>query len=493
MGRGGSRVDGARVWAAVKRFILALGAAGVLALVRLIVRHRRTAHAFLANNPQVHPKNFRDTLLGELPTILKNYHRIYDLKLERAQSHGRNNALLTAFWDGRLIVSSSDPRVVKHILVDNVNNYIKSAVLIRVLKPLLGRGIFIANHGPHADDKGATWMYQRKTASKIFTRNVFQHIMADTFEANARKVCRLLEEVGGARPVDMQTIFFKYTMDSIGLIGFGVDLKTLDVEQTLGFTDAFDRAQKISAKRFLLPLAMTPLGPWLYESERELAACIRTMDHFCYKVIGERLRDAEVGNKRDILSNFINSMREAGDLPAQPEPDGAKVSDSVVFLRDVVMSFFIAGRDTTACTLSFTFLLLATHPEVQVKLFEELAQHMPDGAPPPTVTEFKQGFPYLHAVVQECLRLFPPVPTDGKEAVQRDVLPDGTVIEAGTAVNYEPCKSEEERRAGPVFQEQPHSIARTAQHSTRRDAPLTTACFDRSRRCHGPLGAHLGP
>lgn len=100
------------------------------------------------------------------------------------------------------------------------------------------------------------------------------------------------------------------------------------------------------------------------------------------------------------------------------------------------MSFFIAGRDTTACTLSFTFLLLAQHPEMQSKLQKEVASKLGGKKSYATVEEVSD-MPYLNGVIMESLRLFPPVPLDGKQAAEDDVLPNGAKIFAGTKIVYE--------------------------------------------------------
>lgn len=78
------------------------------------------------------------------------------------------------------------------------------------------------------------------------------------------------------------------------------------------------------------------------------------------------------------------------------------------------MSFFLAGRDTTASTLSFAFMLLAQHPEAQSKLQTEVTEKLGSQGAFPTVQDLAD-MPYLTGVIMETLRLFPPVPVDGKQ------------------------------------------------------------------------------
>merc|ERR1712203_964768 len=111
---------------------------------------------------------------------------------------------------------------------------------------------------------------------------------------------------------------------------------------------------------------------------------------------------------------------------------------STTFLRDVVLNFVIAGRDTTACTLSWMFYILATQPEIQEKLHEEIQRKCPRGMIPTFKQLSASEMPYLHGVLYETFRLYPPVPYDGKVADRDDVLPDGTRVPAGVELAFMP-------------------------------------------------------
>jgi len=119
-------------------------------------------------------------------------------------------------------------------------------------------------------------------------------------------------------------------------------------------------------------------------------------------------------------------------------------------LRDIVLNFIIAGRDTTACALSWTLYELARAPEVQAKLraefdtvfADELGARVDGGRPLDLAglwtLEKVDKLKYAHAVALEVLRLHPSIPKDIKCAVNADTWPDGTAIPAGAAVVYCP-------------------------------------------------------
>ncbi|GBG25349.1 Cytochrome P450 94C1 [Hondaea fermentalgiana] len=422
------RALGRKLWLLVR--LLAAGA--LAAALRLVLRQWRLRRLMVRKNPHLDPRPIKaGGLLGALAEVLPQWERLYDFKVDRMNKYGETYAQMMAVWTPNVLISTANPDNVKHILKTEFDIYIKSHNLERLLTSLLGKGIFVTNHGPYAADQGAAWTLQRKTASKIFTRNVFQGKMYKVFADNALKIADRLKTIDGTRAIDMQKVFFKFTMDSIGTVGFGVNLDTLDDEENAWFAESFDKAQKLSFQRFTKPF-FEWLG-WFYESERELFLHLAKMDRFSFEVIDERLADPDMSDKEDILSHFITHFRN--------EKIDCNSSTTRTFLRDVVMSFFIAGRDTTGCLLSFTFLLLGSHPEIEAKLLEEIERELPERDPadftPPKLEQLKRGFPYLTGLVNESLRLFPPVPSDGKMACRDDVLPDGTFVPAGATVNFD--------------------------------------------------------
>jgi len=364
--------------------------------------------------------------MGMLVEMTKNFHRAYDSKIERLTRFGRTYLSPPPIIDLQLrsVIVSSDPEIVKYILKDNFNNFVKRGRIETILRDLIGEGIFTADHDPRSKDSGKNWYFQRKTASRIFTRNVFNNFVRDSLLKNCDKLIHRLDGIAAnGESIDMQNIMFKFTMDTIGLVGFGIDLKTLE-KDNVPFAKAFDQAQKLITTRFLRPGWDSPFGKLLYKEERDIEKSISILDAFCKAVIEERRDDKDLESKGDIISLFMQA-------------DGA-MSDKM--LRDVVMSFFIAGRDTTACTLSFALLILAQNPNIQDKLYMELNETFGSRKDKNFTTKDMDrcNLPYLHGVVFESLRMFPPVPVDLKTCAQDDVLPNGQKVYAGDTVTFEP-------------------------------------------------------
>jgi len=102
-------------------------------------------------------------------------------------------------------------------------------------------------------------------------------------------------------------------------------------------------------------------------------------------------------------------------------------------MEEMVLNFLIAGRDTTAQALSWTFFLLIQHPEVEKRVFDEIAEVCGEGD---LMYEHVNRLTYLQAVLHESLRLYPSVPLDLKTALRPDTLPDGTSVAKGDVIVY---------------------------------------------------------
>jgi len=227
-------------------------------------------------------------------------------------------------------------------------------------------------------------------------------------------------------------------LESISKIAFGkalgsISTESQDFEEALRndnitgstFGKAFDAAQGATTWRFIYPM-WKERRLLQTSSESQLSLAVKILNKYAGDLIKERRKEGDLENKKDVLSWFMLLTDDEGKL----------YSDD--FLRDIIMNFMIAGRDTTANCLTWTFHLLSQHPECLQKLRDEVKEHGLDtpGAAP-TFAQLK-SMKYTEAVVKETLRLYPSVPRDLKMCVRGDVLPDGTKVRAGQHVAYVP-------------------------------------------------------
>ncbi|KAH0632384.1 hypothetical protein KY290_035803 [Solanum tuberosum] len=154
-------------------------------------------------------------------------------------------------------------------------------------------------------------------------------------------------------------------------------------------------------------------------SERKLKKAIKLINILAQEVIRQR-RKLGFSNHKDLLSRFMQ-----GDIVNE------------TYLRDIVISFLLAGRDTVASASTSLFWLLAENPRVAERIREEanevlgLNQEL-------TSCEQLRDLHYLQACVYESMRLYPPIQFDSKFCLEDDFLPDGTFVKKGTRVTYHP-------------------------------------------------------
>jgi 12-hydroxyjasmonoyl-L-amino acid 12-hydroxylase / fatty acid hydroxylase len=143
------------------------------------------------------------------------------------------------------------------------------------------------------------------------------------------------------------------------------------------------------------------------------------VDTLAAEVIRQRRKLGTAAAGDDLLSRFMGSINDDK------------------YLRDIVVSFMLAGRDTVASALTAFFLLLSDHPEVAAAIRDEVSRVTgADDRPVSATSDDLKGMHYVHAALYECMRLFPPVQFDSKFAAGDDTLPDGTFVARGTRVTY---------------------------------------------------------
>mmetsp|Transcript_1437 Transcript_1437/g.3776 ORF Transcript_1437/g.3776 Transcript_1437/m.3776 type:complete len:399 (-) Transcript_1437:4126-5322(-) len=233
---------------------------------------------------------------------------------------------------------------------------------------------------------------------------------------------------------DLQNLLHRFMLDAVGRIAFGENIDALGTPD-LPVARAFDYCQRYTNVDLFVPFWRW--RRWLLPSGRRFREHVRVLDDFAFDIVRRRRRDfaeaepTEGADKQaDLLSLFLSGHKVTKDTD---------ISDR--YLRDVIMNFLIAGRDTTAQALSWTFYALAKHREAQEKVAAEaravLGTGRGGGDRHLTYAELGK-LAYTTAAFQESLRLYPPVAKNARIAVKADVWPDGTQIPAGAWAAWVP-------------------------------------------------------
>jgi cytochrome P450 len=182
----------------------------------------------------------------------------------------------------------------------------------------------------------------------------------------------------------------KFASDSLG---FGVDLGALKQEEKTPFAASFDAAQLNVFERLLVPgwTIRESLAKILMPWKTSMDYHVKVVDQFARKVVRDRVAETNNPNyveKGDLLSRFIQTTNAEGQTLSETE------------LRDILVNFVIAGRDTTAQALSWTFYELMMHVDIQEKLVKEIYEHITDDIEddPVALYEAIKDMKYAHAV-----------------------------------------------------------------------------------------------
>ncbi|RMZ77693.1 hypothetical protein DV738_g4337, partial [Chaetothyriales sp. CBS 135597] len=349
----------------------------------------------------------RDPFLGldRIPSTLRavKQHRILEHGLNLYNTYGNTFTLQELY---RSAILTIEPENIKTVLSIRFHDY---GINYRLpsLKAFLGEGIF--------DTDGEHWAASRALIRPSFMRDQladlreFEELIQDLFVLLPRD---------GLTVVDLQELFFRYTIDSATAFLFGQSVATLRKgEHDIGFAEAFHYAQNVAIKRAMLgPLSMVYRDP-------KADKCNRICRNFAWQFVEEAVEAVETAKQ---------SKNSKGVEDSQPDTDtkhqkrifshelASRTSDKQRIL-DELMNVLLAGRDTTASLLSNMFFMLAKNPRIWHKVRSEVA--VLQGLPP-TYDEL-HGLKYVQCCVNESLRLHPVVPRNERQATRDTVLPLG--------------------------------------------------------------------
>lgn len=358
-------------------------------------------------------------LFGALPQFLLNRHRFLDWTTQILRNCPTNTSIF--FRPGKIHgIITANPQNIQHILKTNFQNYPKGERFIHLLQDFLGTGIF--------NSDGELWKLQRKTASYEFNTKSLRNFVIENVivETQTRLIPILSKATINNKILDLQDVLERFAFDNVCKLAFNVDPGCLGGDGTAGaaFMLAFEDAAMLSSGRFMCALPFT----WKIKkflnvgTEKRLKESIATVHEFADEIIRSRMEGKEGPTKgEDLLSRFIGTEEASKE-----------------FLRDIVISFILAGRDTTSSALSWFFWILSSRADVKEKIMNEIETvRLRNGNKTACFSyEELKEMGYLHAVITETMRLYPPVPVDTKACLNDDVLPDGTKIEKDWFITY---------------------------------------------------------
>lgn len=332
---------------------------------------------------------------------------IYQAYLELFEEYQCTTLNTRFLWTDNII--SMDQEHCKYVLATGFNHFWRGTAQKERLETFLGDGIF------NRDDEA--WKAHRTLARPFFTRD-----RASDFELFERYTARtfaiLSEKAAQNEPIDVQDLYARFTIDAASESLFGKNLDTLSgclprpssslpfergsvTDDAWGtFVRAFETLQRINTLR-----ARTGLIWPLFELfDDKTIPYVDTIRHWTDPLVQQTL-DAKAAAKRAGVERNVEEKTFLQHLADSTEDVGK--------IRDQLLNILLAARDTTACLLTYVTYFLAVHPDVAEKLRQEVAHVCGDR--PPTYEKIKK-LKYMKAVIDETLRLFPPVPLNQRQS-----------------------------------------------------------------------------
>jgi cytochrome P450 len=319
------------------------------------------------------------------------------------RSHASYGDVVRLRLGPRVAFALFHPDYVYHVLVKHRENYTKQSRGYNKLRQVVGNGLVTS--------EGDFWLRQRRLLQPAFAPGRLAGF-AGAMVAASEQVAQSWEPAAErGEAIDVADEMMRLTMRIVGetLLGTDVTGEASDVGPALSLVldEVSRRIHTPWNFRERLPLA----------SNRRYQRALQTLNRSVQKIIDEHR--SQSARSEDLLAML---------MAACDEQTGSKMSDQQ--LRDEVMTFFLAGHETTAKALTWTFYLLSKHVEVRSRLEREIDTVLSGR---PATAEDLPKLSYAKQVIQESMRLFPPVWGLARMTTQADQIGDVT-IPAGSPV-----------------------------------------------------------
>jgi cytochrome P450 len=325
----------------------------------------------------------------ERPLTLFQFLRVLrddSLATMRAEAYTADILERRLLWKRTFFVN--EPGAVKHVLLDNAANYHKTEIARRLLEPGLGRGLLTS--------EGETWRRHRRIMAPAFDhRSIVSY--APVMTEIAENLLGDWDALPARAEIDVATAMMHATLLIISRTMF-----SSDSDDIVGVVEGGVHRYLAQVRPGLVDILGLPR--WLSSSHRA-GAIFTEFDQVIDRLITARGRAGDAQPK-DLLARLIAARDE--------ETGGGMTAQEV---RDQVVTIFMAGHETTAVALTWTWYLLSLHPAVEAKLHAELAAVL--GGRTPRHEDLAK-LPYARMAIEESMRLYPPAHTLSRMALAED-------------------------------------------------------------------------
>lgn len=341
-------------------------------------------------------------LLGHLPVLLR--HGMFPLLRDHWRVHGDAFRIDAG---GKRIACFIHPDAIETILVRKREDFTKGAAYDEV-RLLVGDGVLTA--------EGEQWRRQRRTIQPVMNKSFLAGFADTMVEATVDLVDSWVARDEAV--FDIYPEMLHLALRILGQTLFGIDLSQSADVSTRAFAVAIEAVSRRGNTIYAPPLS------WPTPANLRLRRALAQLDEIVYGLI--RGRADALSNGESVPRDLITILLEATDAHGDPLPHR--------LVHDEIITMFLAGHETTALALTWTWYLLSLHPEVERRLHDEIDSVL--GGRLPTFADLPQ-LEYTKRVLQESMRLLPPVWNGGRD-VARDTSVLGYPLEAGQLAAFVP-------------------------------------------------------
>jgi cytochrome P450 len=307
---------------------------------------------------------------------------------------------------GRRSFIVNNPEGIRRVLLENAANYLKADVEHRILGPGMGNGLILS--------EGETWRAHRRIMAPAFDHRTVERY-APVMASAAQNLAREWQKLPEGKPIEIGNEMMQLTLEIISRSMFAADSESVREIVSRG-SERYQETMMVGLLEFI-PSVGRLWSAWKGVRGR---AIMKDFDRAVYRLIDTRVRAAATERRGDLLDRLIES---------RDEQSGTTMNAREV--RDQVLTIFVAGHETTALALMWTFYLLSMHPEQEARMGSELREVLGEREPG---WEDVPRLQYTRMILQESMRLYPPVHTMAfRQAVQEDTIcglsiPQGSLI-----------------------------------------------------------------
>ena len=289
-------------------------------------------------------------------------------------------------YSRRSILIVNDPELTRGIMTDPTDIYPKNDLMVGALEPLVGDSIFVSS--------GDRWRKQRRMIDPAFSHMRLTRAFSSMSAAVDAYEDRLTESALKSAPFSLDLAMGHLTADIITRTVFSTSLESETAKEVF---EAFSEFERSVAHVELKRLIFDPPFKAIPQHDHVLDACKRIRHHL------GALVDRHLGQGTNAAACPFDDIASAV-ISAKDEGSGERFSREE--LIDQLGVFFLAGHETTASALTWSFFILATRPEVLSRVREEVERVAGDG---PITFEHTRQLVYIRSLFKETLRLYPPI------------------------------------------------------------------------------------